>query len=462
MGVCEKTQSRWQPRKHKARLVAAGCGQIKGIDFETGYSPVVRGSSVRLLLTVAAAKGYVLRFFDTVGAYLYAPMTRAVYVAQPPGFEKLDDAGKPFVCLLNKSLYGLPESGRNWFNTVCSILKKAGLQQSQYDPCIFFSISDNHYFLCSIWVDDKAFVADSNKTIEKFVKKINQEIEMIEVKSQNYLGMEISRSHSGITLSNKEYIEKKLSDYRLDKINPVRSVCSELKPLGENPQSKLVCQSLYREMLGCLMFISNTSRPDIQYQVQALSKFSNSPREAHLNAMKRVFAYLKSTVNQALHFPPGEMGSLSVCADASWSSMEDSKSVSGVCIRIGKVPLVWKTKKQDMVAHSSCESEVEAMCLGVKLMKPITGLLSEICPGSLEYPIVLETDSRSGMELIINGGSSNSTHYLRRINILRNEVDNGNVRMKFIPSSQCSADILTKPCTGIKTGEIAKKEFLLY
>ncbi|GFW48591.1 retrovirus-related Pol polyprotein from transposon TNT 1-94 [Trichonephila clavipes] len=99
--------------KYKARLVAAGFNQIKNIDYSESYSPVVNIESFRLLIALAAKLKLNVNFFDVKTAYLYGDLEETVYVLPPPGYEKL--IGDDKVCKLKKSIYGLPQSGRNWY-----------------------------------------------------------------------------------------------------------------------------------------------------------------------------------------------------------------------------------------------------------------------------------------------------------------------------------------------------------
>ncbi|GFV77709.1 retrovirus-related Pol polyprotein from transposon TNT 1-94 [Trichonephila clavipes] len=104
--------------KYKARLVAVGFNQIKNIDYSESYSPVVNIESFRLLIALAAKLKLNVNFFDVKTAYIYGNLEETVYVLPPPGYEKL--IGDDKVCKLKKSIYGLPQSGRNCPSS-CSI-----------------------------------------------------------------------------------------------------------------------------------------------------------------------------------------------------------------------------------------------------------------------------------------------------------------------------------------------------
>src|SRR5207253_6715081 len=127
-----------------ARLVAQGFRQKQGIDFETSYSPVVCLESIRNLLFLASLNNLTVEYYDSVTAYCQSKCSSLTFVHQPPGFVQPQEGGDlPLVMQLNKALYGLKCSGRDWNEHLNSILIAVGLTRSNYDPCIYFSRTDN-------------------------------------------------------------------------------------------------------------------------------------------------------------------------------------------------------------------------------------------------------------------------------------------------------------------------------
>ncbi|UYV66363.1 hypothetical protein LAZ67_4001469, partial [Cordylochernes scorpioides] len=98
----------------KARLVATGYNQTQGIDFEENFSPVMRHASLRTFLTIAAKINLEIKMYDVKSAYLNGHMDKPIYMEPPPGFKKDNK-----VYYINKSIYGLPQSGRCWYNELC-------------------------------------------------------------------------------------------------------------------------------------------------------------------------------------------------------------------------------------------------------------------------------------------------------------------------------------------------------
>ena len=141
--------------------------------------------------------------------------------------------------------------------------------------------------------------------------------------------------------------------------------------------SKSVDKLEYMEMLGSLMYLSTGSRPDITFVISNLSRFSKDPREIHLNALKRVFRYLKGTLDYSLKFPY-ESGKLHMSTDASWSVTRDGKSYSGYIVKIGKAIISWKSKIQPLVALSTWESELIALCDGICELTWVRNVITEL------------------------------------------------------------------------------------
>lgn len=123
--------------RYKARLVATGYNQIKNIDYDESYSPVVSSDAWRALMAIASKKQLNIRFFDVKTAYLHGRLKEKIYLEPPPGFDKRFEAGK--VCKLKRSIYGLPQSGRNWYLKLREELSKNDLKPISSDSCIFIN-----------------------------------------------------------------------------------------------------------------------------------------------------------------------------------------------------------------------------------------------------------------------------------------------------------------------------------
>jgi hypothetical protein len=138
--------------RYKARLVAKGYSQIPGIDFNEVFSPVVKHSSIRTLLSIVAMHDYELEQLDVKTAFLHGEFEEDIYMEQPEGF--IIPGKENLVCKLNKSLYGLKQSPRQWYKRFDTFMLSQGFKRSDYDSFVYLkSVNDSAIFLL-LYVDD--------------------------------------------------------------------------------------------------------------------------------------------------------------------------------------------------------------------------------------------------------------------------------------------------------------------
>lgn len=133
-------------------MVARGNEQEEGLDYLETFSPVVRTTTIRLVLDVAISKDWSFRKLGVTSAFLHGELLKPVYMYQPQGFV---DPEKPnHVCKLTKALYGLKQAPRAWFNTFSHFLIKFGFTCSKSDPSLFTNHKNNETLLLLLYVDD--------------------------------------------------------------------------------------------------------------------------------------------------------------------------------------------------------------------------------------------------------------------------------------------------------------------
>lgn len=138
-------------QRYKARLVAKGFSQREGFDYHETFSPVVKPTSIRIVLTLAFTYGWSIHQLDVHNVFLNGYLEEEVFMKQPPGFEQ---AGKSLVCRLDKALYGLKQAPRAWFGRLNSVLRKFGSLFSKCDNSLFIKRTQSYKLFILVYVDD--------------------------------------------------------------------------------------------------------------------------------------------------------------------------------------------------------------------------------------------------------------------------------------------------------------------
>ena len=190
--------------RYKARLVAQGFSQRPGIDYEETYSPVMDATTFRYLIYLAVSEGLDMRLMDVVTAYLYGSLDTNVYMKIPEGF-KLPEVmnSKPqsiYSIKLQRSLYGLKQSGRMWYNRLSHYLLKEGYVNNSICPCIFIKKVATEFAIIAVYVDDLNLIGTPEELI-KTVDYLKKEFEMKDLGKTKYcLGLQIEYCSNGVLI----------------------------------------------------------------------------------------------------------------------------------------------------------------------------------------------------------------------------------------------------------------------
>lgn len=208
-----------------------------------------------------------------------------------------------------------------------------------------------------------------------------------------------------------------------------------------------VDKTLYRQMVGSLRYICNT-RPDLAYGVGLVSRYMENPGHTHLLAVKRLLRYLKGTLDFGIMFPAEHDNlrqELMGFSDSDWcGDKSDRKSTTGYIFKFGEAPVSWCSKKQQVVALSSCEAEYIAACMGSCQALWLQTLLEDLkIIGS--GPVTLIVDNKSAINLAKNPvAHGRSKHIETRFHFLRDQVSKNKLRLQFCRTDEQVADVLTK------------------
>ncbi|GMI75147.1 cysteine-rich RLK (RECEPTOR-like protein kinase) 8 [Hibiscus trionum] len=277
----------------------------------------------------------------------------------PPGFE----GSKGQVCKLKKSLYGLKQSPRTWFNRFAKAMTSRHYIQGQADHTLFYKHTDNgKCCILIVYVDDIILTGDDSIEIERLKEFLSLEFQLKDLGNLRYfLGMEVARSKAGISISQRKYVLDLLSEVGLLGCKPAETPMEPNLKLGTDKDGEEVDRGRYQRLVGKLIYLSHT-RPDITFGVSVISQFMHAPREKHLEAAYRILRYLKGTPGKGLHFKKDVNRSIEVYTDADWAgAVNDRRSTSGYCSYVWGNLVTWRSKKQSVVARSSAEAEYRAL-----------------------------------------------------------------------------------------------------
>ncbi|GJR55078.1 retrovirus-related pol polyprotein from transposon TNT 1-94 [Tanacetum coccineum] len=282
--------------KNKGRLVARGYRQEEGIDFEEDFSPVARLDVIQIFLAYAAHINMIIYQTNVKMAFLNGILREEVYVSQPNGF--VDQDNPYHVYKLKKALYGLKQAPHAWFDLLLKFLLTQEFSKGTVDPTLFIRRQGKDILLVQIYVDDIIFASTTPELCDQFSKIMCSKFKMsLMGKISFFLRLQISQSPRGIFINQSKYTLKSLRKYDMESSDPVDTPMVEKSKPDENTQGKAVDPTHYPGMIGTLMYLT-ASRPDLTFAVCTCARYQAKPTEKHLHVVKRIFKYLRGTVNR--------------------------------------------------------------------------------------------------------------------------------------------------------------------
>nr|GFC48045.1 hypothetical protein [Tanacetum cinerariifolium] len=247
---------------------------------------------------------------DVKTAFLHGSLKEDVYVCQPEGF--IDAKHPSHVYKLKKALYGLKQAPRAWYDELSKFLLQNHFFKGTIDPTLFIRRFQDDILVVQVYVDDIIFGSTHPRNPEKY-------------------GME-----SCVPVGTPMEIKDKID-------------------LDQN--GTLVDATKYHSMIGALMYLTS-SRPDIVHVTCLCARYQAKTIEKHLKEVKRIFRYLRGTVNTGLWYTKDFGFELTGFSDADYAGCKDSfKSTSSGAQFLGEKLVSWSTKKQDCTALSTAKAE---------------------------------------------------------------------------------------------------------
>ena len=248
-------------------------------------------------------------------------------------------------------------------------------------------------------------------------------------------------------------IKSTLQKFGMRKAKSVKTpVSASLKLLKATEESEMVELNLYLSAVGSLLYLAARTCPDIAFAVNNVARFCSRPTKQHWMAVKWIFRYLRGTNHLGLLYSKcAETDALVDYSDADWrNDCNDSKSTTGYLFQIGGTAITWKSQKQSCVALSTAEAEYMALSKAAQEAVWIRELNSDL-GNQQSQPTLIYEDNQSAISMAKNPQfHGRSKHINIKYHYVREQVRAGKIVLKYCPTEDMLADLLTKGIEAVK------------
>ncbi|GKB21768.1 retrovirus-related pol polyprotein from transposon TNT 1-94 [Tanacetum coccineum] len=291
---------------------------------------LARLEAIRIFLAFDTYMNMIVYQMDVKTIFLNDILREEVYVSQPDEF--VDQDNPNHVYKLKKALYGLKQAPRTWYDLLLKFLLSHEFSKGTVDPTLL--------------------IKRQGKDIILFKMSMMGKISF-------FLRLQISQSPRGIFLNQSKYALESLKKYGMESSDPVDTPMVNKSKLDEDPQGKAVDLTHYRGMVGTLMYLTS-SKPDLTFVVCMCARYQARASEKHLHAVKRIFKYLRETVNRGLWYPKDSSIALTAYADADHAGFQNTRrSTSGSMQLVGDRLVSWSSKKCCNIQFHFIKEQVE-------------------------------------------------------------------------------------------------------
>ncbi|KAI3681162.1 hypothetical protein L6452_35946 [Arctium lappa] len=428
--------------RNKERLVAQGYTQEEGIDYEEVFAPVARVETIRLFLAYASYMNFKVYQMDVKSVFLYGTIDEEVYVCQPPGFENPSYPDR--VYKLKKALYGLHQAPRAWYDTLSTYLLENGFERGIIDKTLFIKRSKKNTLLVQIYVDDIIFGSTKDQMCRDFEELMHKSFKMSSMGELTFfLGLQVKQQKDGIFISQSKYVKDILDKCGLSDSKPASTPMKTHKQITVDLEWEDVDVHVYRSMIGSLVYLT-TSRPDIMFPVCVCARFQVKPKQSHLQAVKRIFRYLKGQPRLGLWYPYESTFDLIAYSDSDLGGANmDRKSTSGGCQLLGARLVSWQCKKQTTVSLSTTEAEYIAAASCCSQVIWIQNQMLDYGVTFLHTPIFI--DNSSAISIVNNPVKHSKTKHIEiRYHFIRDCNEKKLIQVAKVHTDNQFADLFTK------------------
>ncbi|PLW38596.1 hypothetical protein PCANC_16527 [Puccinia coronata f. sp. avenae] len=388
--------------KFRARYVAKGFKQVMGTDCNKTYAPTASLNTLRMLLSIAQTKQYPTASFNISLAYLYSPIEEEVYV-QPP--VEIMPKWKGKIMRLKKAMYGTRQVARCWWKFFSRTMMKLGFTASELEPLLYYCKRGEDFVVIWLHVDDGFAMGSTQHVLDNLHAAIASEMEVKwSSRVEKLVRINIKNLPGSIELNQTQLTDQIIKTY-LRTCYPRRLTLPETAL--ETHEQTAVEPTAYRSTLGSLMYLCSGTRPDLSYSVNLLARYSANPLESHWEALDILVGYLKRTRSLGLVLKGGN-GLLRLWSDANWGG-EHERSTSGYLIKHCGNSIAWGSRRQTVVALSTCAAEYITLSKGSQQLAQLHNLLIDI---DQVIPQEIYCNNKAAILIAGDNASKKKTRYL--------------------------------------------------
>ena len=436
-----------QPARRKARCVATDHhGESPS---EEVFAPVVRHESIRLLCSLAAQYDWDIVQLDIVGAFTTAPLDKPQYVQLPDDWK---DRYPGKVMKISKALYGFKFSPQVFHRHLCSAMRNFQCLRADGDGSVFIRRDELGVCIVAAWVDDLTVFGDT-AAVNRFRQQIS-DVEHGGFHVKDYgpptsiLGLEIQRDRTARTLQLTQtlFVQTMAQRFDIPHVKPTTPFPAGARLPDFDEQLPVADSSVLRSLVGSMLWVTNSTRPDCAYHVKELSKHLAKCNPIHIEFARHVAAYLSATAHDGLMYHGKLATEIEGFSDSDWASSSNRRSTTGFVYVHNGAAISWRSKTQRCVAHSSTEAEFRAMSDAVREALFLRTIFSAFTGRSSLNPTPLNEDN---MGCIAWGHNpvdfARSKHIDISVSSVREHIQEfKTVVLRYVPTVKQLADVLTK------------------
>ena len=444
-----------QPSKFKARTCAQG--QHIHLPDNLKTSPTVASLTFNTIFQISIKKKMQRITVDTVAAFLqqdYPYKTRPVIIKLEKQIADIMGLDPNQLYMLHKYIYGLPDSGKAYYEAQSTLLISNGYHRSQLDSCLFYLNDKDDYIFIMLHVDDAFVTATNQQLLEQYLNVMRSTFPItVDYDADSYLGIHIEQvSDTTVKLTQPKLLNKIFQEFTESNCPTPPNVITPMKapqpPTANSSSIHFIEPNIYLHLLGMLLYLTK-SRPDILTATTFAATKSKNPSQQDYHNLLHIVQYLRQTKDRGLILTNDNSPffQLHCYVDASYLIHPDSKSHTGYSITFGDSGTFYaKSLKQTLVATSSTHAETRALYTLVQDIVYILTLCNEISiPITLPAIIFEDNNPVKLLSMSQAKGMKRCKHFLMLLAYIKEQVELGLINIHKIHSKHNPADLLSKP-----------------